>query len=168
MISAVSRLDSSGVIRFLAASASMARPTAASPLSSRMQVPGEQQGQLPGHQPGADDAHLADRAGQREVGGADRLAGTLLHQVERVHPGPELLGHDQVDQRLALGRQPVGQFGGPGQCDHLQRPVRRGGGAVRTQVGDDLAAFQGRAPFIVGRTMELVARHRDRAVKYAG
>ena len=56
-----------------------------------VQLAGEQQGQLAGHQTGADDADLGDLAGQRRVGGAGRPAGALLHQVERVDPGPELV-----------------------------------------------------------------------------
>ena len=87
------------------------RPT---PLSSRawsrsvittghLQPPGEQQRELRGHQPGADDADLGDRAGQRRVRGAGRPLGALLDQVEGVEPGAQLLAHDQVGERLVLG-----------------------------------------------------------------
>ena len=50
----------------------------------------EQQRELAGHQAGADDADLGDRAGQRLVGGTGRTLGALLHQVEGVERGQQL------------------------------------------------------------------------------
>ena len=67
----------------------------------------EQQRELAGHQAGADDADLGDRAGQRLVRGAGRPLGPLLHQVEGVEAGAQLVAHDQVGERLVLGGEAV-------------------------------------------------------------
>ena len=48
---------------------------------------GEQQGELAGHQAGADDADLGDRPGQGPVRGADRPLGALCDEVEGVQAG---------------------------------------------------------------------------------
>ena len=55
---------------------------------------GEQQGQLAGHQAGADDAHLGHRPCQRPVGRARRPLRAPLHQVEGIEPGTQLIAHD--------------------------------------------------------------------------
>ena len=49
-----------------------------------LEVLGEQQGQLAGHQARADDAHLGDRTGQRAVRSAGRTPGPFLDQLEGV------------------------------------------------------------------------------------
>ena len=54
---------------------------------------GEQQRELAGHQAGADDADLGHRPGERLVRSAGRPLGALLHQVEGVEPGAQLVGH---------------------------------------------------------------------------
>ena len=63
----------------------------------------EEQRELAGHQAGADDADLGDLAGQRLVGRAGRALGPLLHEVEGVEPGAQLVAHEQVGERLVLG-----------------------------------------------------------------
>jgi hypothetical protein len=63
----------------------------------------EEQGQLAGHQPGADDADLGHRAGQRLVRRTGRALGALLHEVEGVEPGAQLITHDEVTERGVLG-----------------------------------------------------------------
>jgi hypothetical protein len=76
-----------------------------------VQALGEQHGNLPGHQSGADDTDLRHLAGQREIRCSSRFPGPLLRQVERVQPGAELLGDDQIGQTLRLGGQAGGQVG---------------------------------------------------------
>ena len=65
----------------------------------------EQQRELAGHQAGADDADLGDRSRERLVGRAGRPLGAMLHEVEGVQAGAQLVGHDQVGERLVLGRE---------------------------------------------------------------
>ena len=68
-----------------------------------LQAAQEQQRELRGHQTGADDADLGDRARQGLVRGAGRALGALLHQVEGVDAGAQFAAHDQVGERLVLG-----------------------------------------------------------------
>ena len=75
---------------------------------------GEQQGELARHEPGADDADLGDLAGQGLVGGAGGTLGPPLHQVEGVEPGPQLVAHDEVGERLVLGGEGLVASRGPG------------------------------------------------------
>jgi hypothetical protein len=106
----------------------------------------EQQRQLTGHQPGADHADLGHRPGQRPVRRAGRPAGALLHEIERVQPGAQLVAEDQVGQRLVLGREPGVQIAAAGQRQQLQRPVRRRGGAVHLGVDQRPPAGQRLVP----------------------
>jgi len=94
----------------------------------------EQQGELAGHQAGPNDADLADRTGQCLVRCTGRMAGPLLHQVERIQPGPQLRAHQQVGEGLVLGGEPGVSVGGPGGFDQVECPVRRGRGAVQPGV----------------------------------
>ena len=50
---------------------------------------------------------LVTVAGERLVGRAGGPLGAALDEVEGVEPGPELLAHGQLEERLALGRDPV-------------------------------------------------------------
>ena len=90
-----------------------------------LEPPYEQQCQLARHQAGADDADLGDRAGQRLVRRTGRALGPLVHQVEGVEAAAQLLAHDQVGERLVLGREPAVAVVVLRRRDQLQRPVRR-------------------------------------------
>ena len=94
-----------------------------------LEPPHEQQRQLGGHQAGADDADLGDLAGQRLVRRAGRPLGPLLHQVEGVEAGPQLVAHEQVGQRLVLGRGAGGERvavdAGARQVEQLDGRARR-------------------------------------------
>ena len=93
------------------------------------QVAGEEQGELAGHETGADDADLGDLAGEGLVGSAGRALGALLHEVERVEPGAQLVGHEQVGQRLVLGGEGLVTGGGAGGLDERRgRAAGRGSG----------------------------------------
>ncbi len=104
-----------------------------------LQAPYEQQRELAGHQSGADDADLGDRAGQRLVRRTRRPLGALLHEVEGVEARGQLRGEDQVGQRLVLGGEALVAGGGPwrrrsgrahgtprGRRHRSSRPRRRG------------------------------------------
>ena len=66
-----------------------------------LQLPGEEQGQLPGHQPGADHTDFRDWPCQRWVRSAIGVPGTPLKQIQEcVHGGFELRGENQPCQGL--------------------------------------------------------------------
>ena len=73
-----------------------------------------------------------------------RAARPLLHQVERVEAGPQLGTHDQVGERLVLGREPGVPVGVCGRGDEVEGSVRRRGGAVQARV--DASIDLGRQP----------------------
>ena len=103
------------------------------------EAPDEEEGELAGHQPGADDADLGDRAGQGLVRGAGGALGPLLDEVEGVEPGAQLVGHDEVAERLVLGGEGLVAGGGAGGPDELDGP--QGAGRATGGLGeDDLAA----------------------------
>ena len=68
----------------------------------------EQRRDLRRHETGADDADARDGLCERPVGRAGGLLATG-DQPERVHAGPHLVAHDQVGERLVLGRERVGR-----------------------------------------------------------
>jgi hypothetical protein len=106
----------------------------------------EQQRHLRGHQPGADDADLGDRAGQRPVGGAEGTLGALLHEVEGVEAGAQLLAEDEVGQRLVLGRPCLLERRRLGQREQVQRAVGRGRGALDLGVDEPAGTGDGVLP----------------------
>ena len=68
-----------------------------------LQAAQEQQRELRGHQTGAHDADLGDRAGQGLVRGTRGTLAALLHEVERVDAGAQFATHDQVGEGHVLG-----------------------------------------------------------------
>ena len=60
--------------------------------------------------------------------------GPLVHQVERVEGGPQLVAHQQVGQRVVLGRRPGRERlvadARAGQVQQLDRPQRARGGVA--------------------------------------
>ena len=98
---------------------------------------------------------------QRAVGRAGRPLGALLHQVERVQPGPQLVRQQQVGQGLVLGGEPLVAGGGPGGRDQVERPVRGGRGAVQLAVGEEPGGGDGGVPR--GRVGQRGPLDRDRA-----
>lgn len=96
----------------------------------------EEHRQLAGHEAGADDADLADRAGERLVGGAGRSLRALLHEVEGVQPGAQLVTHEQVGQGLVLGGEGGIALGGARGLDELDGAVGRRGLSCGLRVGE--------------------------------
>ena len=87
-----------------------------------------------------------DRPGQRLVRRAGRALGPLVHQVERVEAAAQLLAHDQVGERLVLGREPAVAVVVLRRRDQVQRPVRRRRGTAHLDVGEALAPGDRRVP----------------------
>jgi hypothetical protein len=102
-----------------------------------LQAAQEEQGELRGHQTGADDADLGDRAGQGLVRGTRRTLAALLHQVERVDAGAQFATHDQVGEGHVLGVVTLLQVAVLGRGDDVQRAVRGRGRAVHLAVRDE-------------------------------
>ena len=71
--------------------------------------------------------------------GVRRSLAEMRVEVERVQRGSELVAHDEVGQRLALGLERGVLVGRAGEADEVERPVRRRSGAVDLAVGDLLA-----------------------------
>ncbi len=111
-----------------------------------LQPLGEQQRQLPGHQPGTHDAHHGHRPRQRPVRRPRRPLGAALHQVEGVQPAAQLLTHHQVGQRLVLGGEALVPGAGAGPGHEVQGDVRRWRGAVQLRVSHLAAAGDRRVP----------------------
>ena len=84
----------------------------------------EQHRDLRGHEPGADDADPGDGLRERPVGGADGLL-AAGHEPERVHRRAHLVAHDQVGERLVLGRERLLAGRGARGGDQVERAVRR-------------------------------------------
>ncbi|MCY1235140.1 hypothetical protein D9M72_477450 [compost metagenome] len=92
-----------------------------------LELPGEEQGKLAGHQACAHHAHLGHRPGQFAVRCAGRALGALLHEVqERVDRGAELVGLHEAGQGLALERCRVPLAHGPVGLHDVQDLGRRG------------------------------------------
>ena len=94
-----------------------------------LELAGEEQGELAGHQAGAHDADLGHRAGQLAVRGAGGALGPALHEVqEGVDGGAELVGLHQVRERLAFQLRGLGLRQRAVGFHHLQDLGRRRGG----------------------------------------
>ena len=104
-----------------------------------LQPAGEQQRELARHQTCAHDPDLGDGAGECLVRRTRGLPGPPLHEVERVQPGPQLVGHDEVGERLVLGGEALVAGGRAGQSDQLEGPVGGRCRAVHPGVRDGLA-----------------------------
>ena len=112
-----------------------------------LELAGEEQGQLAGHQPGADHAHLGDRPGQLAVRGAGGALGALLHQVqERVHGGAELGGLHQPGQGFALQAGGLRLAHGPVGLHDVQHLGRRGRGVGGLGFHEGAAGGDGAGP----------------------
>lgn len=111
-----------------------------------LELAGEQQADLRGHQAGSDHADLGHRAGQGLGRRAGRVPGPLLGQVEGVQPSAQLIAHDQVGQRLVLGGEALVPAAVPGPGDQVQRAVGGGRGAVQLAVGAEPARGDGGVP----------------------
>ena len=94
----------------------------------------EEERQLARHQAGADHTDLGHRPGERAVRGADRTPGALLDQVERVQPGSQLVAHQQVGERVVLGRGAGIEVSGARLSDQVQRPIGSAGTAVQAEI----------------------------------
>ncbi len=106
----------------------------------------EQQRELAGHQTGADDTDLGDRAGQVLVRRAGRALAALLHQVEGVDAGAQFTAHDQVGERLVLGVVALLEVAVLGGGDDVQGAVGGRGRAVHLGVRDETALGDGLVP----------------------
>jgi hypothetical protein len=101
-----------------------------------LQPADEEQRQLTRHEPRADDTDARDRPGQRPIRCPGRLLRPPVDEIEGVERGAELVAHREVGERLRLGLERGVAVGGAGEADQLERPVRRGRGAVDLRVGD--------------------------------
>ena len=121
--SALSRLALSALRRPLALSLSISPWTYATPLSTRawsrsVRTTGtssrctNSSASWLAMRPGADDADLGDRAGQRLVRSAGGPLGALLHEVEGVQARAQLVAHDEVGERVVLGGEALVARGG--------------------------------------------------------
>jgi hypothetical protein len=92
----------------------------------------EQHGQLAGHQAGTDDADLGDLAGQGPVRRTGRALGALLHQVEGIEAGAQLVAHEQVGQRGVLGGEGLVARGGARGCARGRSPGTGAGSCAQS------------------------------------
>ena len=122
----------------------------------------EQQRELAGHEPGADDADLGDRTGEGLVRRAGGALGAALHEVERVEPRAQVVAHDEVGERVVLGGEALVAGGRPGRGDEVERAARgrgrrRGAWRRRGRGPAATAASQASPRSTSGRSTTIVA-----------
>ena len=127
----------------------------------------EEQGELAGHEAGADDADLGHRSGEGLVRRAGRALGPLLHEVEGVEAGPQLVGHDEVGERLVLGGEGVLAGRGARGPDQLDGAQRTGGAAGGLGPHDLRGPVAGGVPG-VRVAVDLGAVHRHGTAEHPG
>ena len=99
-----------------------------------LQAAHEEQRELASHEARADHADLGHRARESLVGSPGRTLGALLHQVEGVDAGAELVTRDEVGQGVILGgeaRLPVGVLRGLDELEGLVGGVGDASDAAR-------------------------------------
>ncbi len=84
----------------------------------------EEEGELARHEPGADDADLADLLREALVRCADGTLRALLHQVERVHRRGELVAADELCEGLVLAGEALFARAALGAVEEVEGDVR--------------------------------------------
>ena len=86
------------------------------------------------------------------VGRSGGTLGALVHQIEGVQTGAELVGQEEIGKRLVLGREAlversrIGDVGGAGQFEQLDGLDGAGGVALGLAVDDGLRTGDGVVP----------------------
>ena len=112
-----------------------------------LELAGEEQGQLAGHQAGTHDADLGHRAGELAVRGAGGALGPALHEVqEGVDGGAELVGLHEVREGLAFQLRGLGLRQRAVGFHHLQDLGRCGGGVGGLGLHEGPARGDGAGP----------------------
>ena len=84
----------------------------------------ELQGQLGGHKPSADDADRCNGPGEARIWRAERSLG-LRHGRKRMDTRAELIGHDELGQRVVFGGERGVAFGVRAEREDVEGTIGR-------------------------------------------